>query len=185
MENGAFLGCDSLAVLNLGAGITNIPADAFNEHRLPQIFIPDQVKTIGTAAFKRQSSFRPLNLVCLGEGVASIARQAFLTSPGYIKDIICHAQVPPACNAEAFSENTYYYGTLYVPKESIEVYQSAETWKKFKNIREIDDNIIDGLQGLIGNVRSSDATYNLSGQRLTSPIHGINIVNGGKIYRSR
>ena len=178
MGEGAFNGCDSLLELNLGNGIVDIPKWAFNEHRLPEIIIPDQVRTIGYAAFKRQSTFRPLQRIILGSNVNDIAMYAFLCSFDYVKEILCKAEVPPTCHAQAFDEMTYDNGTLYVPKECADAYKTDPTWGKFQNIIEMD---MANIQNMIDKKERSSEIYSLSGIRLTHPTHGIKVIDQKKI----
>lgn len=183
MNEGAFSGCENLLFLDLGTGITDIPSRAFEDDPLPEITIPDQVRTIGYAAFKRKTKQYQRRLIIIGSGVTDIAMYAFMTVYGQItKDIICKAETPPKCDAMAFEETTYKYGTLYVPKESIKAYQEAETWKMFKNIEEYDSILIDRIPQVESDFKRPQKFYNLSGQRTTLPTRGINILNNKKVF---
>lgn len=139
----AFLNCDSLMVLDLGKGITDIPANAFGNAPLPDIIIPDQVKTIGWMAFN--SLWKTRRTLVLGRGVTEIGGQAF--SGNTIKNVICLAKVPPTCTLNYYSQydtfdyTTYRDGTLYVPLESIELYKETEPWKRFEKIVATDGGI--------------------------------------------
>ena len=182
MYEGAFSNCEKLLSLDLGTGITDIPSRAFENAPLPEIIIPDQVKTIGYAAFKRTTSQHPRWLICIGSDVTDIAMYAFMTVYGQVtKHIICKAITPPKCDALAFEETTYKYGTLYVPKESIEAYQEAATWKMFKNIEEYDSTLIDRIPKVETDIMRPLEIYNLSGQRTTRPMRGINILDNKKV----
>ncbi len=182
MSEGAFSSCENLLYLNLGTGITDIPAQAFEDAPLPEITIPDQVKTIGYAAFKRKTYQNQRRLINIGKSVTNIAMYAFMTNYGQVtREIICKAEIPPKCDAQAFEETTYKYGTLYVPKESIEAYKEAETWKMFKIIEEYDSTIIDCILKIEIEVKQPQKIYNISGQRTTRPTHGIQIINNQKL----
>lgn len=182
MAEKAFSGCQNLLQLDLGSGITNIPSQAFEDAPLPVIIIPDQVKTIGYAAFKRKTTSHKRSLVVIGSGVTSIAMYAFMTNYGEVtKDIVCWAETPPQCDALAFEELTYKYGTLYVPKDCVDIYKEATTWKMFKNIQKIDEDIINGIQKVGVGKQSSLNIYNVSGQRSIGPEHGIQIVGNRKV----
>lgn len=182
MYEGAFSNCEKLLSLDLGTGITDIPARAFENAPLPEIIIPDQVKTIGYAAFKRITYQHPRWLISIGSDVTNIAMYAFMTNYGQVtKHIICKAITPPKCDAQAFEETTYKYGTLYVPEESIKAYQEAETWKMFKNIERYDSTLIDCIPIVESDQKLPQKIYNLSGRRTLQPTRGINILNNKKV----
>ncbi len=63
-----------------------------------------------------------------------------------IETIYNHRMTPATINTELFSSRTYLYGTLYVPVGCLEAYKSAEGWKNFWNIKEMDFSGINDVQ---------------------------------------
>ena len=107
----AFLRCRSLAQLELPNGLTTIGESAFFYcNALKSVTIPASVTTIGATAFAQLAS-RP--------------------------DIYCRATVPPTAAADAFAYSTA-RGTLHVPYGTANDYHSAEGWKAFNAIVEME-----------------------------------------------
>jgi hypothetical protein len=78
----------------------------------------------------------------------------------------------------AFSDNTFYNATLYVPVGTKEKYQATDGWKDFAYIVE---GTPTGIK-VIENTQNKNATvYDLNGVRLSEPKKGINIINGQKV----
>lgn len=108
----AFLRCRSLAQLELPNGLTTIGESAFFYcNALKSVTIPASVTTIGATAFAQLAS-RP--------------------------DIYCRATVPPTAAADAFAYSTA-RGTLHVPYGTANDYHSAEGWKAFNAIVEMEE----------------------------------------------
>lgn len=108
----AFLRCRSLAQLELPNGLTTIGESAFFYcNALKSVTIPASVTTIGATAFAQLAS-RP--------------------------DIYCRATVPPTAAADAFAYSTA-RGTLHVPYDTANDYHSAEGWKAFNAIVEMEE----------------------------------------------
>lgn len=103
---------------------------------------------------------------------------------GYCKNltsVTIHSKTPPTCNEAAFYQSSASTGaTLYVPSGSKAAYQAAEGWKDFANIVEMEE---DGIESVNNGQRTMDNAiiYNLSGQRLSQPQRGVNIINGKKV----
>ena len=78
------------------------------------------------------------------------------------------------CSTIAFGGVPYSSVTLYVPAGSASAYKALEPWSNFSNIVETD------LTGIQTPTISSSSTivgyYNLQGQRIAEPQHGIVIV---------
>ena len=64
--------------------------------------------------------------------------------------------------------------TLYVPQGSKEKYEQAAVWNTFGKIVEINPTNIAGVENGISNMIIS--RYSVNGQRLATPVKGINIV---------
>ena len=127
----AFLYCSSLTSITIPEGVTSIGFQAFKDcSSLTAINIPEnsQLTSIGYAAFAYCSS---LTAITIPEGVTSIGEEAFSNCKN-LTTITCKAIEPPVAGNSAF------YGIdqnipVYVPAESIEVYQSLNDWGYFAN----------------------------------------------------
>ena len=118
----AFLNCTALKTVKIGDGIIeNQDGYEYNTG----------LYQIGDNAF---SGCTNLTTVVIGACVQSIYNNAFKQC-NKIKTLECHAIVPPAINdANAFTTTCYQNANLFVPRESIEAYQTAECWKDFSHI---------------------------------------------------
>ena len=84
----------------------------------------------------------------------------------------------PFVIGRAFSVNTFYNATLYVPVGTIDKYKATRGWKDFTYIVE---GTPTGIK-VIENTQNKNATvYDLNGVRLSEPKKGINIINGQKV----
>lgn len=91
--------------LSRTGGITEVPSYTFDSMGASSILLPSTITSIGYRAFQNCSN---------------------LTS------ITIYALVPPICEANTFYQFTNKDNcTIYVPRESIELYQNADQWKDF------------------------------------------------------
>ena len=121
-----FKNCTSLESVSLGNGVTEIGDNAFDCcHSLKSVAIPDTVTSIGMQAFSECSN---LETVTLGSGVTEIGYFAFHWCSG-LKSIYCKATTPPlidhAWDLHIFTDSNC---KIYVPRNSVEAYKSADGW---------------------------------------------------------
>ena len=127
---------------------------------------------IGSYAFY---SCTDLTSITLPKSVTWIGSNAFSGCSSLISITSVNA-TPPSINYDSFFGVDYFI-PVYVPKQSVEAYKSAEYWKDFTNIQGIDDTPISDVVAdsvsirLIGNSlivegAESYAVYALSGQCL-------------------
>ncbi len=135
--NYAFYTCGALKNLTLPSNLISIGNYAFCAcENLGLIEIPDKVASIGEGAFRYCSGLTsvtiPNSVTSIGDGafdgcsnLTTITNYATIPQPLDPDGISVFGGVPLAC-------------TLYVPVESIALYQAADVWKDFYNILPID-----------------------------------------------
>lgn len=167
IEFATFLGCTSLASVKIGNNVTYIRGEAFeNCTSLLSVEIPNSVTSIGNMAFSNCSGLTSITIpnsvisiesyafdgctgmtsVTIGNSVTSIGENAF----GSIDNlsITCYATTPPTIEEHAFDHQCYdekctqkyIKGTLYVLKQSLQLYKEAYEWKDFKSILAIESS---------------------------------------------
>ena len=75
-----------------------------------------------------------LNKARLGKKMTSIPNYLFYGCV-YLDEVTACATTPPSANANCFKN---YEARLYVPKNSVNAYRSANVWKDFSNITGVD-----------------------------------------------
>lgn len=107
-----------------------------NGDLVTDLVIPESVTSIGSIAF---SGCTGLTSIKIPNSVTKIGQYAFASCEN-LQSVTCYAVTPPEMEAEYYG-TTYHDGVfyqtpcaniiLYVPAESIELYESADQWKDF------------------------------------------------------
>lgn len=127
----AFAWCSRLTAIEIPNSVTSIGNQAFCAcYMLPSIIIPNNVTSIGEAMFQ---SCGQLTSVTIPNSVTSIGSWAF-SGCRNLNTVTNYATVPQSISSNVFYESPYYPCTLYVPQESIELYESASEWEYFGSI---------------------------------------------------
>ena len=128
---GAFFGCSGLTSITIPNSVTSIGEYAFSEcSGLTSVTIGKSVTSIGEYAF---CACEGLISVIIPNSVTSIGEYAFGVCSS-LKNITSFAVTPPACSSYVFSYVDTQTCTLKVPKESVDLYKSADVWKDFYHI---------------------------------------------------
>ena len=116
-----------------------------------------------------------LRSVTIGSSVELIRFDAFLECKNLTK-IISKNPIPPLCDEyNVFGRANFNNCTLYVPKGSKSLYQTAVCWKNFVNIEEIDFSAIEDVKADVSLIQY----YNLQGVEVENPKYGIYIKRQG------
>ena len=129
-----FYGCNNLISVVIGNSVTSIGKQAFYYcESLTSIVIGNNVTSIGDWAFQTCTSLKsieiPNSVTSIGEGV--------FDGCSSLTKITCLAMNPPTIESNTFSK---YSAELHVPAGSKSTYESAEYWKNFSNIIELEEN---------------------------------------------
>ena len=127
----AFNYCTGIQSINIPKGVTTIGSAAFFHTQIRSVVVPEGVTEIGGWAFSECYS---LNKIELPRSLKSIGNSAFKETY-HIDTLICKALVPPTMGELPVFEGVKKANiSLFVPKESIELYKAADQWKEFEQI---------------------------------------------------
>ena len=90
--------------------------------------LPNSVETVGKYAFDDCAA----ETLIIGSGLLSTGMYAF--SMKNLKNVVCKAVTPPDLGMYSFYDTNQPNAVLYVPDESVNVYQTASQWKNFGRI---------------------------------------------------
>ena len=195
---GAFFLCNGLTSVTIPNSVTSIGWSAFYDCKglTGELIIPNSVTGIGSFAFLNCTGLTsvtiPNSVTGIGEGafgccsgltsvtipnsVTSIGVLAFRDCTG-LTSVTNYATTPQSINSNVFDNVNKSTCVLNVPKESVNLYQTADVWKEFTNIVEVDvptsapavyTNPANPAQKLIKNgnvyILTDDKTYTITGQ---------------------
>ena len=115
-----------LTDITIPSDITEIKKDAFRMCvSLTSVTIPNSVTSIGESAFNYCTS---LTSVTIGNSVTSIGQSAF-SSCKSLTEVYCKPTTPPTINNSIFGLGRGL--KIYVPRNSVDTYKSAEVWNQY------------------------------------------------------
>lgn len=138
--------------ITIPASITEIPSFTFDYCiYLKNVSLPEGLNEIGDYAFDNCKSLTEISIpesVTILKCFTNCTGLKTITIPKNVTDInfsgcdnlleiYSYIKEPRDISSYAFTKNTYYSGTLYVPKRTIEKYKSKEGWKSFTYIEEM------------------------------------------------
>lgn len=158
---GALLGCTALKELTIPASVSAIANWALSATGLisvtfpqitelnayvladclglTQVTLPTSLTKMGDMVFRGCAN---LKSIALPKSVTLIGSNMFKGCTS-LENVYCLSTTPASCGNNTFESTTYEKAILYVQNGSYNAYAKADTWKEFKNIREL--NMADGL----------------------------------------
>lgn len=93
-----------------------------------------------------------------------------------MKNVYCHAEIPPSVETDAFQNPLIKYATLHVPATSVEQYKTHEVWGKFGTIVPLteEETRIKTLSADETNV--IEHIYTIDGMQTDALQKGVNII---------
>ena len=168
--------CSGLTSVSIPNTVTTIDSYAFRESKdLTSITIPEGVKYINTAAFR---SCTGLTDVIIPSSVTSISDYAF-DGCSSLTSVTVQKETPVSISSNVFSNRAN--ATLYVPFGSKSAYANANYWKEFKEIKEEDYFVVDGIYYVV--ISAADQTVSVTGGNYTGSVTiPSSVTYGGKTY---
>ena len=126
IERSAFWGCENLTSVTIPNSITKIGESTFYCcENLTSVTIPNSVTEIEDSAF----SFSGLISVTIPNSVTKIGKSAFMNC-WRLTSVYCKSTTSPSLGEYVFNKNAP-GRKIYVPRNSIEAYKTAEGWKTY------------------------------------------------------
>jgi hypothetical protein len=134
---------------------------------IKDLVIPDNVKSIGFAAFTNCSGLTSLTIP---NSVKSIGEAAFADCSNLTSVKVLNPS-PISVGYYTFSNRAN--ATLYVPKGSKSAYQEANYWKEFKEIIEIAPS---SIEQTMGSENDKAMIFTIDGKRVDNLKKGLNVI---------
>ena len=172
----AFLSCGNLEKIELPSNLQKIGDYSLKScFSLMNLELPNTVTTIGAYAFEGMSN---LYQITIPASVTRIDNGAFKDCP--IGRITFESTTPPDMASDIFNKNKVI--EVHVPEGCKKAYENNPN---FKDCTIIDDVKVNGSSTGIENISGvatikADKIYSVTGQRLSKPVNGMNIINGKK-----
>lgn len=125
-------GVQTLDELRYFNGLTKLPARM--NAAVSSVIYPDSITIVGDQAWLSRPMLKYFEI---GNAVTQIVAYTFQTSTAPTT-YVCRTPTPPAYNATGYSTAQRAICDLFVPAESIVLYQQASVWNEFKSINAID-----------------------------------------------
>ena len=182
----AFYACTRLSTISIPSTLKTIASNAFAYCEDLENFSVNessQLYNIGSYAFRNCNS---LKKVTLPASLTSIDYRSFYHCPS-LKEIHSEIVTPFYINDDVFLSyngdniwdedySVYDKAVLFVPKGCVNTYKETEYWNLFKTILEEGTPIPTGVKAVAENNRTNVETYTLGGQRVDSPVRGMNVI---------
>ena len=169
----AFEGCVSLKSIKISDSVTSIGDYAFGEcEGLTSLTLSPSLTFMDSGAFAYCSN---LSTLIIPSGLTSLStlNEGSIFEGSGIKAVYVAWQAPvPA--GQFFKGLDLSQATLYVPQGTRQDYWVAAVWEDFGDIQEYEVSAIN--QPAHHSEAKEVSRYSLDGQRLTTPVKGLNIV---------
>lgn len=143
--------------------------DLFVFDNVKEIYVGDLVtSTIGS----RLHNYGALEKITIGKGLPEVPK---LSGYSHLTSLILNSEVPQKANG--FSNAQYLYLNVYVPKGSLAAYQSADVWKNFWNLQEMETTDINNVCFSSNDQSVKESKYfDATGREINSVHKGLNII---------
>ncbi len=132
INSSTFSGCTKLKTVSFPDGLEEIGSYSFKGCKLlTSITIPESVKVL--RGFTDCTGLKSVN-------IPKNVKDVYFYGCTNLLKIYSYIENPNEISTIAFSDNTFYSGTLFVPKGTVEKYKSTGGWKKFNFIEEMSDD---------------------------------------------
>lgn len=132
LGGGCFSRCTNLTSISFPSSVTSLPGSCLDRcTSLTSITIPSSVTSLGEGCFWNCTG---LTSITISSSVTTIGQACFYGCSSLL-NIICKNPTPPNLEGNVFHDNTYLYGTLFVP--DVDAYEKVNWWNKFNNIYKI------------------------------------------------
>ncbi len=166
-RHGCFLS-KSLEKIYLGRNINRLGLEFAS---VKEIYIGDYVTSINGLSL---SDHEALEKITIGKGLSEVPN---LSTYSKLTSLILSSEVPQKALESNFSNAQYLSLNVYVPKGSLAAYQSADVWKNFWNLQEMETTDINNVCFSSNDQSVKESKYfDATGREIKSVHKGLNII---------
>lgn len=171
-----FDGCENLTTIALGRNLGYLDPNYKND--IKPVYIPGGLFS-NLTTLKVLKDYNPWQISLLFIDIQHLLFEdgvdfnevEYLLDLTKLQTLTLESTTPPVC--PNFSNDQYLNVILYVPAGTLSVYQKADGWKYFFDIREVD---VSGVNEIQYESRRAIGRYDINGNRVDEDFKGIKIV---------